>query len=63
LTGLGGTRGGELQYKGIAGGGREAALMSGGEFIGLLSRAEEYLQRTGRAGEEAVKLGPAKQPG
>jgi hypothetical protein len=37
--------------------------MSGGEFIGLLSRAEEYLQRTGRAGEEAVKLGPAKQPG
>ncbi len=63
LTGLGRYAWRELQYKGIAGGGSEAALMSGGEFIGLLSRAEEYLQRTGRAGEEAVKLGPAKQPG
>ena len=57
LTGLGRYAWRELQFKGIAEGGSETALMSGGEFVGLLSRAEEYLQRTGTTGEQTVELG------
>jgi hypothetical protein len=57
LTGLGRYAWRELQYKGIAGGGGEYGLMSGGEFVGLLSRAEDYLRRTGKADVPPVELG------
>jgi len=56
LTGLGRYAWRELQYKRIAGGGGESGLMSGGEFVGLLSRAEQYLQRTGKGDVESVEL-------
>ena len=56
LTGLGRYAWRELQYKRIAGDGSEYGLMSGGEFVGLLSRAEDYLQHAGRGGAEPVKL-------
>jgi hypothetical protein len=62
LTGLGRYAWRELQYKGIAEGGSETTLMSGGEFVGVLSRAGEYLQRTGKAGEQNVQLGKAEGP-
>jgi len=62
LTGLGRYAWRELQFKGIAEGGNETALMSGGEFVGLLSRAGEYLQRTGKAGEQTVPLGKPEGP-
>ncbi len=61
LTGLGRYAWRELQYKGIAGEGSETALMSGGEFVGMLSRAEEYLERTGRAGDQTIRLRPRGQ--
>ncbi len=57
LTGLGRYAWRELQYKGIAGGGGEFGLMSGGEFVGLISRAEDYLRRTGKADVQRVELG------
>jgi len=56
LTGLGRYAWRELQYKRIAGDGSEYGLMSGGEFVGLLSRAEDYLQHSGQGGTEPVKL-------
>jgi hypothetical protein len=62
LTGLGRYAWRELQFKGIAEGGNETALMSGGEFVGVLSRAGEYLQRTGKAGEQTVQLGKPDGP-
>lgn len=43
LTGLGRYAWRELQYQGIAGGGSEYGVMTGGEFAGLLLKAEEYL--------------------
>ena len=57
LTGLGRYAWRELQFLGIAGDGSEYPLVSGGEFVGLLSRAEEYLERTGRT-DAPVELGP-----
>jgi hypothetical protein len=57
LTGLGRYAWRELQFLGIAGGGSEYPLVSGGEFVGLLSRAEEYRERTDKAGAP-VRLGP-----
>jgi hypothetical protein len=57
LTGLGRYAWRELQYRGIAGAGGDAALMSGGEFVGTLLRAEDYLQRTGKAEVAPVELG------
>ena len=64
LTGLGRYAWRELQYKGIAEGGNEMALMSGGEFVGLMSRAEQYLEHAGKLGEPTVQLGqpPAGRP-
>jgi hypothetical protein len=56
LTGLGRYAWRELQFKGIAGEGSEYALMSGGEFVGLLSRAEDYLQRVSRSGAGTIEL-------
>jgi hypothetical protein len=57
LTGLGRYAWRELQFLRIAGDGSEYPLVSGGEFVGLLSRAEDYLDRTKR-GTPPVKLGP-----
>jgi hypothetical protein len=57
LTGLGRYAWRELQFKGIAGDGSDAAYMSGGEFVGLLSRAEEYLSRAGKRAQPPVELG------
>jgi hypothetical protein len=61
LTGLGRYAWRELQFKGIAGEGSEYGLMSGGEFVGLLLRAEDYLRRTGKTELPPVELGsPAR---
>jgi hypothetical protein len=61
LTGLGRYAWRELQFKGIAGQGSEYGLMSGGEFVGLMLRAEDYLRRTGKAELPPVELGsPAR---
>ncbi len=57
LTGLGRYAWRELQFQRIAGGGGEYGLMSGGEFVGLLSRAEEYLRRTGKTETPPAELG------
>lgn len=56
LTHLGRYAWRELVYHRIASGGGEWGLMSGGEFVGLLGRSEEYLRRTGRRAEQ-VELG------
>jgi len=45
LTGLERYAWRELQHRRIAGGGSECGLISGGEFVGLLSRVEEYLRQ------------------
>jgi len=59
LTGLGRYAWRELQYQGI---GRTSAgefgYVSGGEFLGMLSRAEDYMRRTGRLPATRVELGP-----
>ena len=57
LTGLGRYAWRELQYKDIAGPGSEYATMSGGEFVGLLLRAEDYLERTGKTEVPKTQLG------
>lgn len=57
LTGLGRYAWRELQFKGIAGDGSEYGLMSGGEFVGMLLRAEDYLQRTGARDMQRPDLG------
>jgi hypothetical protein len=46
LTGLGRYGYRELQYREIAGPGGEFGLVSGGEFVGMLTHAEDYLRRT-----------------
>lgn len=46
----------ELQRKGIAGGGSERALISGGEFVGLLARAEDYLHESGKRDVDRLEL-------
>jgi hypothetical protein len=56
LTGLGRYAWRELMYHNIAEGGDENNLISGGEFVGVLLRAEEYLTRTGKS--QPVELGP-----
>ncbi len=57
LTGLGRYAWRELQYHDIAQGGSEYGLMSGGEFVGILSRADDYLRRTGKGDVQRVELG------
>jgi hypothetical protein len=57
LTGLGRYAYRELIYHRIAHASGEYGLISGGEFLGVLARAEEYLQKTGRAAGEAAELG------
>lgn len=46
LTGMGRYAWRELQHRGIAGPGSEYGWMSGGEFVGLLLRAEDHLRQT-----------------
>ncbi|MCK4341905.1 MAG: hypothetical protein KAY37_09310 [Phycisphaerae bacterium] len=57
LTGLGRYAWRELIYHKIAAGGSELNYMSGGEFVGLLARAEDYLARTGKHDAQPVELG------
>ncbi len=57
LTGLGRYAHRELIYRGIAHPSGEYGLISGGEFLGVLARAEEYLHKIGRAPGEAAVLG------
>jgi hypothetical protein len=61
LTGLGRYAWRELQFNNIAGRGSEWNLMSGGEFVGILNRAADYLRRTGPAQSQPVELGPPVQ--
>lgn len=58
LTGLGRYAWRELQYQGIVEGGSELRLMSGGEFVGILSRATDYLQRTRKRDAVPTELPP-----
>lgn len=43
LTGLGRYAWRELQYRNIAGPGSEHPLIAGGEFVGLIARADDYV--------------------
>ncbi len=61
LTGWGRYAYRELIYLKIAHVSGELNLISGGEFLGLLARAEEYLHKTGRVPGEAAELG--QEPG
>ncbi len=60
LTGLGRYAWRELIYHNIAVGGSEFGLVSGGEFVGILARAEEYQARTGKPESRSVELGKGK---
>jgi hypothetical protein len=57
LTGLGRYAWRELIYRRIAHPSGEYSLISGGEFLGVLARAEEYLHKIGRAPGEQAELG------
>lgn len=62
LTGLGRYAHRELVYRGVAHPSGEYHLISGGEFNGLMARAEEYLQKVGRAPGEVAELGSEPLP-
>ncbi|MFN0138332.1 MAG: hypothetical protein ACKVS9_19690 [Phycisphaerae bacterium] len=62
LTGLGRYAWRELTYKGIARGGSEWRRVSGGEFLGLLVRADEYLVRQRRGNATSIDLGDSPSP-
>ncbi len=57
LTGLGRYAWRELYYLQIVGGGGESGYVPGGQFVGILLQAEEYMRRYGDAPAEA-ELGP-----
>ncbi len=57
LTGLGRYAWRELIYRRVAHPSGEYGLISGGEFLGVLARAEEYLHKAGRAPGETAELG------
>jgi hypothetical protein len=57
LTGLGRYAYRELIFRSIARPSGEWNLISGGEFLGVLARAEEYLHNVGRAPYQAAELG------
>jgi hypothetical protein len=57
LTGLGRYAWRELTYHRIAEGGGELAPITGGEFVGVLARADDYMQRHGRHEDRNVELG------
>lgn len=56
LTGMGRYAWRELQYRRIGLAGGELGLVSGGEFVGILTRAEDYLHRR-RQQVERVDIG------
>jgi hypothetical protein len=58
LTGLGRYAWRELQYKRIAGLGSELQLMSGGEFVGILNQAADYMAQQRRRGAEPSEVPP-----
>lgn len=58
LSGLGRYAWRELQRLGIAGPGSEWQHPSGGEFVGILTRAEEYLVDAGRASQVDLDAPP-----
>ena len=63
LTGLGRYAHRELIYLGIAHGSGELGYISGGEFLGTLARAEDYMHNVGRPAGERAELGAeASQP-
>lgn len=57
LSGLGRYAWRELQYKDIGGAGGETSLISGGEFLGVLARAEEYMLETRKLDSPRAELG------
>jgi hypothetical protein len=57
LTGLGRYAYRELIFRRIAHPSGELGLISGGEFLGVLARAEEYLRKVGRSPEPTAELG------
>lgn len=59
LTGLGRYAWRELVHRNIARPGSELRLVTGGEFLGILQRAEDYLHEVGRAPAKRVELGDA----
>ncbi|MBK8915744.1 MAG: hypothetical protein IPM64_14310 [Phycisphaerales bacterium] len=66
LTGLGRYAWRDLQYRNVAGSGADWGLVRGGEFLGMIQRAEEQLRARGSGGpatdgSSAIELGP--QPG
>ena len=62
VTGLGRYAYRELIFRRIAHPSGELGLISGGEFLGVLARAEEYLRKAGESPEPTAELGepPAK---
>ncbi|MCH7873208.1 MAG: hypothetical protein IID33_16050 [Planctomycetes bacterium] len=51
----------ELQHMGIGGSGTELGNLSGGEFLGILSRADKYLlEKQRRGGGDAAEDEPAE---
>jgi hypothetical protein len=62
LLGLGRYAWRELIYHRIAHASSEYGLISGGEFLGVLARAEEYLHDVGRAPSEKARLGTEPPP-
>lgn len=62
LTGLGRYAWRELTYKGIARGGSEWKRVSGGEFLGLLVRADAYLVQRHRGNATSIELGTSPSP-
>jgi hypothetical protein len=57
LTGLGRYAWRELQYSQIARPSSEIGYVRGGEFVGMLSRAEEYVQKANKERAASIELG------
>ena len=62
LFGLGRYAHRELIYRRIAHPSGEYGLISGGEFLGVLARAEEYMRQSGRAAGKTIELGSEPSP-
>lgn len=61
LLGLGRYAYREVAYRGIAEPAGDLGLVSGGEFLGILLRAEQYMQTTGKGIGPRPEIGP--EPG
>lgn len=57
LTGLGRYAWKELQYRRIAEPGSELSLITGGQFLGMLAKSDDYLHDVGRASGQRSELG------